>query len=216
VFLLIDIQPYKKVTISMALDTIQKVVGIIVTGSGGIAALWFKFGKPYFNKRKMLKKETAAALMAIHSAIPKINLIYAEMTPNGGGSIKDVISQMQASQAKSEKMTRLALNEQAVSFYECDQHGLIIYASSHLYDKLGRGHEEMIGQNWMSIIHPNDRNAVLEDWEDSIDSQRNFEHRCRLLNGDTKKYMWVIITKTPILTGKRLVGFYGVIRETAE
>lgn len=191
----------------------KDLIGIVGSIIGGFIA-FYKLILPYIKKRKMLKRETRKTLEALVLAIPKIDKIYSEVTPNGGGSIKDVIGAMQQKLDTNEQISRLALNEQDVSYYQCDNKGNITIVSSALCRILGRREDEIIGNNWMSILHPDDRESVIEDWENSSVFRRNFEHRCRMLNGDGNVYCEVMIRKTPIITGKNkdISGYIGTMK----
>lgn len=194
------------------LENTKLIVGIAGSAATGSIWLFKKVIQPRINKRKMLKRETMAILNRVADAIPKIDEIYKEVRPNGGGSLKDIVNSIREQVAVNQKVTRLGLNEQEISYYECDAYGAITYGSASLYNLIGRHEEEVSGSNWLSFVHPADRELLLVEWESSVEMVRNFEHKCRVLNGVSKKYVSVVIKKMPINVGSKMIGFFGTMK----
>jgi PAS domain S-box-containing protein len=86
--------------------------------------------------------------------------------------------------------------------------GHVDYCNQRLLDYTGRIMEEMAGSGFAVVIHPDDRNRLLETWRDSLTSGRPFEGEWRVRGADGC-YRWFFTRGLPVRDPDgRIVNWY--------
>ena len=112
------------------------------------------------------------------------NRMVAELTPNGGSSIKDAIGRIETRQL-IEVQVRKALNNDAIyGIWESDSEGRSTYANRTYQRIVGRNFEDLEGWGWVSAVHPDDRKRITDEWKLSIEQKREFSNEFRVLRPD--------------------------------
>ncbi|HYP01692.1 MAG TPA: histidine kinase dimerization/phospho-acceptor domain-containing protein, partial [Pyrinomonadaceae bacterium] len=68
--------------------------------------------------------------------------------------------------------------------------GMLDYVNQQTIEYFSRAEHEMIGDNWQSVIHPDDLPACLELWRRSIETGDVYEVEFRLRRGKDGDYRW--------------------------
>ena len=164
----------------MALET---VATLEVTGKG-VGWLWDKVIKPFFTARKQREKEIFAM----------INNIHSELRFNGGGTIKDVIGDLKKGMDDIdtklngiEENQHVAMNLQGIAFWISNYAGECVYASTNLCKLVGRNEAEMMGNNWVAWIIPDDKERIFESWDFSVENKSAFDEYYTFKRADGKK-----------------------------
>jgi len=158
----------------------------IISGIGGIGwAVWTKGVNPLIKREKERK------------AIDRMKLadIHAELRFNGGGSIKDAIFDLKNTTKNIEfrldgieENQKMSMNLQNISYWVSDTDGRCIYASPALCKLMGRSESEIIGNNWMALLHKDDKDRVVEAWEFSVENKTPFDEIYTIKTGNNE---WV-------------------------
>lgn len=115
-----------------------------------------------------------------------ITKIYAELTPNGGKSVKDTLNKIQLDM-NSLKFWRRSLNELDVRpIFISDPDGHTIWANRSYLTLVKRQLSEVTGNQWLNTIHPNYRSQVRAEWKSAIEECRNFEMTYSYLVGNSE------------------------------
>ncbi len=97
---------------------------------------------------------------------------------------------------KSEAQFRLLSDSMPQFVWTADVHGKLNYFSKSFYDYTGAiaGNYEEI--DWMSLVHPEERDGNIKKWSESVASGQEFifEHRIKKSNG---KYRWHLSRALP-------------------
>jgi len=78
-----------------------------------------------------------------------------------------------------------------VAIVNTDTDGLCIYFNQYWSEISGLSIEESLGDGWMKILHPDDREAVVKSWGEAIKTKTSFTKECRYLRSDGK-VVWVM------------------------
>ena len=97
-----------------------------------------------------------------------------------------------ATRSKFENL--LALAPQVVWFSEAD--GRITYCNPYWYDYTGLSRRETLGDEWLTAIHPDDRDRVAESWQTAVREGHDFEVELRLRGADGK-HCWFLARSRP-------------------
>jgi len=76
--------------------------------------------------------------------------------------------------------------------------GAFEYFNDALVRFTGCSPESLLGDRWLSTIHPDDRPAVVADWEASIATGDPYEVECRILGTDGE-YRWHLVRAEKVL-----------------
>lgn len=100
----------------------------------------------------------------------------------------------QSSQEIFERERQLREITEAVhqQIWTADSQGHMEYANSELLAYLGKSSDELIGENFFSIFHPQDATDFHARWEAARATTRNFELRARVRNA-MNTYRWFLI-----------------------
>ncbi len=98
--------------------------------------------------------------------------------------------------------------------YEISIDGTVTYVSPSIERFVGYKPEELVGRNFFSYMHEDDRALIREKLEDIVNKDHDFlEYRYYAKNGKTK---WVRSSTTPIYEDGKLTGGRGVLIDVTE
>lgn len=103
--------------------------------------------------------------------------IRAELKPNGGSSLRDVVDRLSVEAAASRGLLRTLYNASAMASFHCDPVGEYTFANEVYLRLVGRNIHDVLGSNWLNCVEPSEREMVRQSWEDSIYNRRIFEMR---------------------------------------
>ncbi len=114
----------------------------------------------------------------------KIDAIYKEIRPNGGGSIKDVVNKLQASLTKVEKrqIAQYMYNEHPI--VETSIEGKVTWVNRAYLRMLNTTFEEVEGSGWKNFIHPDDKARIFREWSEAVADKRDYKASFRFVSTD--------------------------------
>jgi PAS domain S-box-containing protein len=104
----------------------------------------------------------------------------------------DVTESVRARRAieESEARYRFLANAIPVQVWTATPQGALDYVSDRAAEYFGKTPEEVIGEQWLSVLHPDDVDRTLARWRESLQSGRPYETEFRLFNARTRQYHW--------------------------
>ena len=111
----------------------------------------------------------------------------------------------------SERKLRTTIETIPAYVFSALPDGSIDFASQSFLDYLGLSPEAVLGWDWTTLVHPEDRDLALENWHESLvtGEQRENERRFRQANGE---YHWFLIRNSALRDEKgNIVRWYGVL-----
>lgn len=176
---------------------------VIATFKKVILPIW-RFFKEYNEHKELLLKGNE-----------NIDAILKELRPNGGSSLKDQISRIENNiDILDVKVAAVALATN-VGYWKSDANGKAIEVGRSLCSILGRTEAEIKGSNWVTIIHPNDREAVKSEWDSAVEDGRDFEMVYRFVKPDGS-IQKVKVLAFAIIKDNTLQGFFGTLVKDGE
>lgn len=140
--------------------------------------------------------------------------ILAEITTNGGSSLKDAINRIEEGLIRQGGRINLLLTmDDAAAVFETDGSGLCIWVSPAYLRLTGRPMDEILGWGWVTTIHKDDIDHVRQDWRSAVEERRAFVGRFRMIRPDGHVIRVQSAART-LEVGDRVVGWVGVV--TAE
>lgn len=148
--------------------------------------------------------------------LSKVDTILKEMTPNGGGSLKDAVNAMRTDVQKLKAGVailrdglRFSLGLQPTAVFETDETGRCTNASPALCDMFGKTHEEMLGLGWLSAIESAEgRDRVWVNWRSAVESGMPYKDRYLVHNEKTGERFYVSSRAVSSKTDDGVVRYY--------
>jgi len=88
-----------------------------------------------------------------------------------------------------------ALNEHLT--WRADPSGKVTHLSGQLKAAIGLQHDEIMGDRWIAVIHPDDREKTLEHFNGSIETGEPMSYTNRLYDRNAGTYRWTRVSARP-------------------
>jgi len=119
----------------------------------------------------------------------KIDVIFKEITPNHGGSIKDQINDLKRTSFEQMKLTQLMFQQQRWllednddCIFETDETGLFTWVNKRFVQLCDREVSFFMGKGWKNVIHEYERDDVYSEWQSCVSDGREFEKIVNLVD----------------------------------
>ncbi|MFL5509379.1 MAG: PAS domain-containing sensor histidine kinase [Gemmatimonadaceae bacterium] len=98
--------------------------------------------------------------------------------------------QARADSEASEARYRFLANSIPVQVWTATPEGALDYVSDRTAASLGRTPEEVVGEGWLNVLHPDDVAPTIERWTQSLKTGDPYEVEFRLWDAGRKAYRW--------------------------
>ncbi|MBS0015704.1 MAG: PAS domain S-box protein [Arthrospira sp. SH-MAG29] len=103
-----------------------------------------------------------------------------------------------------------------VGIFRTDAEGQSVYINERGCDLVGCSAIEIFGYGWTKMVHPDDRDRVINEWEKSVNSHLTFQLEYRFCHVD-ETVVWVFSQAVPELDDDdEIVGFVGTLTDISE
>lgn len=95
--------------------------------------------------------------------------ILAELTPNGGSSLKDIVVSTHQMAVVTNARTRLIQANAGIAIFECDgDTGACCWVNEACCKIFDLSSEQMAGWGWLAAVEPKERETVKREWLASV------------------------------------------------
>lgn len=143
--------------------------------------------------------------------LERVEKIYNEVRPNGGGSLHDIIKRIERQSASAIERHRALIDSLHIIRFESTADGACEWVSAAYLEMSGASMEEVLGSGWVSVVHPDDRVKVIEEWWSCMKHRRVFNMEYRFINIKTSEANVVRCHSKPIVQNDQIVGYVGTI-----
>jgi PAS domain S-box-containing protein len=117
---------------------------------------------------------------------------------------------------ESEERFRVLANNTPALIWMSDAYGKITYLNDRRIEFTGQDTDAGYGDTWISYIHPDDVNYVLERFSNALKTRKSFSREYRLRRSDGV-YRWVLNVGSPRVNGDgSFAGFIGSIIDISD
>lgn len=161
--------------------------------------------------------------------------VYYEVTPNGGGSIKDSVARIETALYETketvkttnllvslvEQRQRIKLNWYPDGIFELDAVGALISCNRTLTLICACSGDDILGFGWRNCLHPDDRERVAAEWLAAVRDCCPYASRQRFIqrdcNGNTTKTVEVMVTADVLRDSDcKVSGWFGYVHQLAD
>lgn len=156
---------------------------------------------------ELLNASLAEQRVHNETTLRELRQVRAELQPNGGSSLHDVVHAMAAAQ-------RARDDRDAEPLFWTDGAGRVTHVNRSYLHLSGRSREELVGSGWINFVEPTDRPRVRERWLEAIREARDFDELFQVV--DTHGVHHTVHARATRLLGStgRLLGYYGELAPT--
>lgn len=153
----------------MQLSEVETALAIVI-GGGTIAGtiiggLW---------KGRTVLTATCSYVSSWFKLPAQMAIVIREVTPNGGGSMRDIVVATQYRVAANEAFSHAILAQLHIPFWKSDDAGNCTFYSRELAMLTGWTPADNLGRGWLSTIYPDCREEVQEEWDACMRDGREF------------------------------------------
>tara|TARA_R110000868_G_scaffold315517_7_gene576416 strand:+ start:109 stop:747 length:639 start_codon:yes stop_codon:yes gene_type:complete len=163
--------------------THPEIIAVFLSSIGGIFGLvtlcWKKVIKPLVN---LCKNQDYF--------VESVKEIRKELQTNGGSSLKDTIIELRETcnridnrQKVIEQRTKATLHYSESALFETDEDGRMIWSNANFYKFLPAGSSQFEGYDWLSIIHEDEREEVMQEFTSCLQMNRRFSKPTKHFDG---------------------------------
>jgi PAS domain S-box-containing protein len=141
-----------------------------------------------------------------------VSSIKKELQHNGGSSLKDYVSRLDAELIKQEKRQKALIQDLTYGTFETDATGKIVHVNRTYCRLSGRTPDELMGSGWINCVSSQYRDDVTKNWHLTVTENRDWTDTFSFVI-PTGGEISVIFTATPMFNTKNaLIGYFGTIQ----
>jgi len=150
--------------------------------------------------------------MSFKKTLKTIDMLGAELSPNGGKSLKDSINRLDRSIDLIQARYRTAAFFSSSAAFETDEAGRCVWVSKHYCELLDCQADQAIKFGWIDLVVPEDRADVVRQWRGAVADSRACTIRFRAsVNGIVEQFE---SRAFPLIGSmQNLIGYIGTIKK---
>lgn len=131
--------------------------------------------------------------------------------------IRDLTEQKQAEEAlkESQQLYKNLTQISPVGIFRTNLDGNITYVNPRWSELTGLSFEDAKDQSWINAVHPDDRQSLIENWNENVKMQQSSFAEYRFLKPDGS-IVWVVRNAVPEVIDSTVKGFIGTITDITE
>ena len=144
----------------------------------GITRLRDSF-KEHLESEETWQESVTAQLDVFYS---KLDLIVKEFKPNSGETIRDALNRIETNVDLNGERFRARMLDTEEMLFEADPEGNVIWVNRTLARMTRRMPGEILGNGWINMLHPEDRDAIRHAWHEAIREEVELETELRIIS----------------------------------
>lgn len=165
---------------------------------------------------KKIVKPAVQNVRKLASLIETIESTCAQLQPNHGTSLRDVIHRIEARLLLIEGRDNALLSDHALGIFHCDRDGRNLYVNRTYCKMLGASRGDISGYGWRNFISEEDRDEYDKRWKEAFKQEREFEAPVTFTRSDGEAFRAVVRTYLMQQPGSNeVLGYFGLVRPEA-
>lgn len=146
----------------------------------------------------------------------KIQKMAEEFRPNGGSTLRDAINRIEEKVTLQEQKTLAIIKSLPLGSWVANEKGKFVDLNKSLCRITGRTESELKGDNWITWVHPNEKDDVFDEWKRCVDSDLNFDMEFTFVLPSGKLQKVHAIAYQLRDSNSKLIGFLGTLSAVKE
>jgi len=145
-------------------------------------------GMKRFAPKAVASIKTALGIGRAAEMAESIRLIRAELTPNGGGSMRDETRRAARDVRMLGATFRAYVENTDEGIFEADFSGACTHSNATYLRWTERSIKDVIGWGWTNCIAEYDRERVREAWDSAVEEKREFSGRYAMVTASGSEF----------------------------
>ncbi len=158
---------------------------------------------------EILTGVASLVLLFLRLANTKLKVLIAQLTPNGGTSLRDSVNRIEQHVGELTAVNEAVQQLSRKPMFKTDPAGNCIWINTSYSITTGKDIEDLKGEGWLSVIHPDHRKMVCDEWESAVNDHRRFDLRYNVVNTNTGNEYLVNCKAYPVIVNKKVTGYIG-------
>lgn len=137
----------------------------------------------------------------------KLNAIYSQLVTNGGSSLRDSIDRIEKRAVFTEEFVKTIYKESEKAMFQTNASGDCIWVNKTLLHLVDMESSEVMGQGWVNFISMEDKEDVMNEWNNAIANSRDFDMEYTTTKGDKVHHVARAIRSSDL----KAIGYLGTI-----
>lgn len=146
----------------------------------------------------------------VSDRLKKLDEIHAQLTTNGGSTLRDSIDRIEKKVAFNTEYIRQVDRSPSRAVFHTNALGDYEWVNRTYQNLVDKDAVDLLDQGWITCIAPEDRSLVVKEWEEAIEDQRDFELEYNIINSSGVRVLVHCIAKL-IKSEGRVFGYMGII-----
>ena len=101
--------------------------------------------------------------------------VSSELKPNGGSSLRDAVNRQTHSLNYLKLYFKASMHTNNKAIFETNGEGHVVYVNRAFVKLTGFTEAQLMGMRWVNLIHPSNRDQVVERWMNAVKNNRDFD-----------------------------------------
>jgi len=142
--------------------------------------------------------------------------IWEQVKPNGYGSMQNQLHDIKEHLEDNTALTGAKMNADHQAMFITDADGKVIKNNRQHQILTGFSIEQLCGDGWVNVIHPDDRVMVHNKWEEAVSEEREFSEVIRYITPSNETYNVRVEVYKQLDSKNRIRGYLGVVHPLGE
>jgi len=161
--------------------------------------------------RKTFGRAHAQIFQHLNEQGELISMMADEIKPNGNGSIHQQLHRIAERQEDTIALQGAKMNADHQAMFVTDVNGKVI-ANNRSHQMLtGFNIEQLMGDGWVNVIHPDDRQLVHDKWKEAVEEEREFSETIRYVTPNGRSYNVRVEVYKQLDSNHKIRGYLGVV-----
>lgn len=159
------------------IDLLLKVIASAVGAGASLWGVWLWLRRTSVVRSVRAFPSLAGTMEAIRSDLHEVR---SQVTPNGGGSMRDAIGRIELSLADVMAATQANADGSMEGHVDVSTDGRWTWCNATLLRWLASDPRRVLGWGWVNSIMQDQRAEIRAEWEAAIEERREFNRRVRM------------------------------------
>ena len=184
--------------------------GLFIGILSALVVLWNKVGMNAI-LTKCWQRTFGKTGFKLDKIITEIEDIRSEVKPNGGFSMRDDITHIYKALDGFCALQGAKINADRQAMFICDAEGKVIQNNRRHQRLTGFSLSELLGDGWINVVHPEEREMVHDKWAEAVADRREFCEQIRYVRPSGREYLVLVEVFRQIGQRGKVIGYLGVV-----